>query len=228
MRRESPINVDRRHEEEFPLWFRNRDDVMPAGGKRLRCDSSVRAESSPRRPESDMFENVPALLVFNSKEEALEHPYPDMNKEEWTRVCDLFASEEFQRRSAINKENRAKLKIVHTSGARSFQRARALLKNPESDEISPALLYKKTHTNKDGMWTSEDARENFLEEARLQIEEMRARQLEYEALLVKRSDMEQTMREHLQMMEEQQRKKDEELMQMMASSNEKKTKSIGR
>ncbi|KAB1220013.1 hypothetical protein CJ030_MR3G018317 [Morella rubra] len=123
--------------------------------------------------------------VFNSKEEALEHPYPDMNKEEWTRVCDLFASEEFQRRSAINKENRAKLKIVHTSGARSFQRARALLKNPESDEISAALLYKKMHTNKDGMWTSEDARENFLEEARLQIEEMRARQLEYEALLVK-------------------------------------------
>ncbi|KAB1216541.1 hypothetical protein CJ030_MR4G023046 [Morella rubra] len=58
--------------------------------------------------------------VFNSKEEALEHPYPDMNKEEWTRVCDLFASEEFQRRSAINKENRAKLKIVHTSGARAL------------------------------------------------------------------------------------------------------------
>ncbi|KAB1212380.1 hypothetical protein CJ030_MR5G020713 [Morella rubra] len=103
----------------------------------------------------------------------LEHPYPDMNKEEWTRVCDLFASEEFQRRSAINKENRAKLKIVHTSGARSFQRARALLKNPESDEISPALLYKKTHTNKDGMWTSEDARENF--------EKMEALQLQYKS-----------------------------------------------
>ncbi|KAB1219357.1 hypothetical protein CJ030_MR3G001160 [Morella rubra] len=95
--------------------------------------------------------------VFNSKEEALEHPYPDMNKEEWTRVCDLFASEEFQRRSAINKENRAKLKIVHTSGARSFQRARALLKNLESVRLGLRLLYKKTHTNKDGMWTSEDA-----------------------------------------------------------------------
>ena len=34
--------------------------------------------------------------VFNSKEEALEHPYPKMNKEEWTRVYDLFWSEEFQ------------------------------------------------------------------------------------------------------------------------------------
>ncbi|KAB1213476.1 hypothetical protein CJ030_MR5G003454 [Morella rubra] len=181
-----------------------------------------------RTHKNRMFQHY---SVFNSKEEALEHPYPDMNKEEWTRVCDLFASEEFQRRSAINKENRAKLKIVHTSGARSFQRMRALLKNPESDEISPALLYKKMHTNKDGMWTSEDARENFekmealgtkagyvrglgrsLEEARLEIEEMRARQLEYEVLLVKWSDMEQTMREHLQMMEEQQQKKDEELM----------------
>ncbi|KAB1215817.1 hypothetical protein CJ030_MR4G010969 [Morella rubra] len=230
-----------------------------------------------RTHKNRMFQHY---SVFNSKEEALEHPYPDMNKEEWTCVCDLFASEEFQRRSAINKENRAKLKIVHTSGARSFQRARALLKNPESDEISPALLYKKTHTNKDGMWTSEDARENFekmealqlqhesegksyteveifaevlgmkagyvrglgrsvrsvgssssassvdlsqrLEEARLQIEEMRARQLEYEALLVKRSDMEQMMQEHLQMMEEQQRKKDEELMQMMAEQQRKK------
>ncbi|KAB1211816.1 hypothetical protein CJ030_MR5G010056 [Morella rubra] len=275
------------------------DDVMPAEGNVFGAIHQFELRVVPRRPESDMFEVVRVGLpysrlaprkadsyrthknrmfqhysVFNSKEEALEHPYPEMNKEEWTRVCDLFASEEFQRRSAINKENRAKLKIVHTSGARSFQRARALLKNPESDEISAALLYKKTHTNKDGMWTSEDARENFvscnirfndafvkkwkryscstsqreshifaevlgtkagyvrglgcsvrsvgssssvssvdlsrkLEEARLQIEEMRARQLEYEALLVKRSDMEQTMREHLQMMEEQQEEREE-------------------
>ncbi|KAB1220502.1 hypothetical protein CJ030_MR3G015755 [Morella rubra] len=110
--------------------------------------------------------------VFNSKEEALEHPYPDMNKEEWTRVCDLFVSEEFQRRSAINKENRAKLKIVHTSRARSFQLTKVLLKNSEFDEISAVLLYKKTHTNKDGMWTSEDAQENF--------EKMEVLQLQYE------------------------------------------------
>ncbi|KAB1201103.1 hypothetical protein CJ030_MR0G005101 [Morella rubra] len=46
-------------------------------------------------------------------------------------------------------------------------------KNPESDEISAALLYKKTHTNKDGMWTSEDARENF--------EKMEALQLQHES-----------------------------------------------
>ncbi|KAB1208980.1 hypothetical protein CJ030_MR6G022948 [Morella rubra] len=151
---------------------RTKDDVMPAGGKRLRCDSSVRAESSPDRFTVTSTMNTAYMThrnrmfqhysVFNSKEEALEHPYPEINKEEWTR-----------RRSAINKENRAKLKIVHISGARSFQHARALLKNPESDEISAALLYKKTHTNKDGMWTLEDARENF--------EKMEALQLQYES-----------------------------------------------
>ncbi|KAB1228181.1 hypothetical protein CJ030_MR5G008778 [Morella rubra] len=121
-----------------------------------------------RTHKNRMFQHY---SVFNSKEEALEHPYPEMNKEEWTR-----------RRSAINKENRAKLKIVHTSGARSFPTHKSVV-------ISSVDLSRK------------------LEEARLEIEEMRARQLEYEALLVKWSDMEQTMREHLQMMEEQQRRK---------------------
>ncbi|KAB1200052.1 hypothetical protein CJ030_MR0G008580 [Morella rubra] len=85
MRRQSPINVDRRHEEEFPLWFRNRDDVMPAGGKRLRCDSLVRAESSLRR-------------------------------------------------SAINKENRAKLKIVHTS-ERGPSNARSIVRKNEALQL---------------------------------------------------------------------------------------------
>ncbi|KAB1223228.1 hypothetical protein CJ030_MR2G002972 [Morella rubra] len=56
-----------------------------------------------------------------------------MNKEEWTRVCDLFASEEFQRRSAINKENRAKLKIVHTLERGSIEKMEALQLQHESE-----------------------------------------------------------------------------------------------
>ncbi|KAB1203662.1 hypothetical protein CJ030_MR8G002772 [Morella rubra] len=68
------------------------------------------------------------------------------------------------RRSAINRENRAKLKIVHTSGA---------LKISEFDQINLALLYKKMHTNKDDMLTLEDAQENF--------EKMEVLQLQYES-----------------------------------------------
>ncbi|KAB1225917.1 hypothetical protein CJ030_MR1G004457 [Morella rubra] len=88
-----------------------------------------------RTHKNRMFQHY---SVFNSKEEALEHPYPDMNKEEWTRVYDLFMSEEFQRRSAINKENRAKLKIVHTSerglsNAREFEKIEALQLQHESE-----------------------------------------------------------------------------------------------
>ncbi|KAB1203742.1 hypothetical protein CJ030_MR8G011196 [Morella rubra] len=148
--------------------------------------------------------------VFNSKEEALEHPYPDMNKEEWTRVCDLFPSEEFHRRSAINKENRAKLKIVHTSRARSFQYARALLVRKNGGDVVGARVRGKSYFEVEifievlGM--------KRLEEARL---EMRARQIEYEALIVKWLNMKQMMREHQQIMEEQQRKKDEEHQKMM-------------
>ncbi|KAB1223509.1 hypothetical protein CJ030_MR2G016877 [Morella rubra] len=156
-----------------------------------------------------------------------------MNKEEWTRVCDLFASEEFQRKSAINKENRAKLKIVHTSGARSFQRARALLVRKNGGVTVAARVEGKSYIEVEifaevlgtkagyvrGLGRSVRSVGSFslatyvdlsrrLEEARLEIEEMRARQMEYEALLVKWSDMEQTMREHLQMIEEQQWKKE--------------------
>ncbi|KAB1217449.1 hypothetical protein CJ030_MR4G018354 [Morella rubra] len=120
-------------EDDFQLDYDRTED-------RITVTSTM--NTAYRTHRNRMFQHY---SVFNSKEGALEHPYPEMNKEEWTR-----------RRSAINKENRAKLKIVHTSGARSFQRES--VKNPESDEISPALLYKKTHTNKDGMWTSEDAR----------------------------------------------------------------------
>ncbi|KAB1200850.1 hypothetical protein CJ030_MR0G006134 [Morella rubra] len=96
-----------------------------------------------RTHKNRMFQHY---SVFNSKEEALKHPYPDMNKEEWTRVYDLFVNEEFQRRSAINKENRAKLKIVHTSGARSFQRVRALLVRKNGGVTVAARVEGKSYT----------------------------------------------------------------------------------
>ncbi|KAB1199700.1 hypothetical protein CJ030_MR0G015470 [Morella rubra] len=139
MRRESPINVDRRHKEEFPLWFRNR--------------------------------------------------------------------------SAINKQNRAKLKIVHTLGARSFQHARALLEKMEALQLqheSEGKSYTKVEIFAEVLGTKAGYVRGLGRSVRASV---------------KRSDMEQTMREHLQMMEEQQRKKDEELMQMMVEQQGKKTKS---
>ncbi|KAB1216038.1 hypothetical protein CJ030_MR4G022481 [Morella rubra] len=162
-----------------------------------------------RTHKNRMFQHY---SVFNSKEEALEHPYPEMNKEEWTHVCDLFTSEEFQRRSAINKENRAKLKIVHTSGARKKWKCYSCSTSQRESHTLKWRFFAEVLGTKAGYVrglgcsvrsVGSSSSVSFvdlsrkLEEARLQIEEMRARQLEYEALLIKRSDMEQTMLEHL-------------------------------
>ncbi|KAB1206402.1 putative S-adenosylmethionine-dependent methyltransferase At5g38100 [Morella rubra] len=183
---------------------------MPAEGKRLRCDSSVRAESSPGtlavsgpslRDRNELPSPATAspvgtqsscasLLGVQFQRRGVRAPYPDMNKEEWTRVCDLFASEEFQRRSAINKENRAKLKIVHTSGARSFQRARALLRSDMEQTM-------REHTDDGGAATeAADADDELMQ------------------MMQRKKD-----EEHRKMMEEQQRtlvEQQERRMQLMA------------
>ncbi|KAB1226387.1 hypothetical protein CJ030_MR1G004840 [Morella rubra] len=172
---------------------------MSAGGKNLRCDLSVRAESTAGTlavlgPSLRDFNELPSPTTASSvgtqsscvstsgikhergstrgiallkartggkltvnipdgriggcteiectssvqfqRRRVLEHPYPEMNKK--NRLVSVIYS-----RSAINQENRAKLKIVHASGARSVQRMKALLKNPKFEEINPSLLYKK-------------------------------------------------------------------------------------
>ncbi|KAB1220496.1 Cytochrome P450 82C4 [Morella rubra] len=98
---------------------------------------------------------------FPSKEAALLKPHPDTTEEQWKELCDLFTSEAFMKRSEQNKKNRSKLTVNHAAGSRSFQRTRACMKNQESGNINPAELYKKNYTNKDGIWTSEGAREIY-------------------------------------------------------------------
>ncbi|KAB1212440.1 hypothetical protein CJ030_MR5G003794 [Morella rubra] len=144
------------------------DDVMPVGGKRLRCDSSVQTESNP----GTLAVSGPSLRDRN------ELPSPT--------TASPYAWD------CITQGSHGGKLIVHIPNGRTGgdDKASSMLsshigalvrqhvpfetkKNLESDEISPALLYKKTHTNKDGMWTSEDARENF--------EKMEALQLQHES-----------------------------------------------
>ncbi|KAB1226340.1 hypothetical protein CJ030_MR1G002810 [Morella rubra] len=98
---------------------------------------------------------------FPSKEAALLKPHPDTTKEQWKELCDLFTSEAFMKQSEQNKKNRSKLTVNHAAGSRSFQCTRACMKNQESSNINPVELYKKNYTNKDGIWTSEGAREIY-------------------------------------------------------------------
>ncbi|KAB1206767.1 hypothetical protein CJ030_MR7G013486 [Morella rubra] len=141
------------------------------GGKRLPCDSSVRAESTPstlavlgpslrdrnellsyhsqssRHPNDIRIRHIRgstrriALLEARIGEKLTIHIpdglravmtwHPQCSQVILVRSFDSMSHLK-RRRSAINKENRAKLKIVHTSGVRSFQHARALLEKGEA------------------------------------------------------------------------------------------------
>ncbi|KAB1205587.1 hypothetical protein CJ030_MR7G017759 [Morella rubra] len=103
------------------------------------------------------------------------------------------------KRSEQNKKNRSKLTVNHAAGSRSFQHIRACMKNQESGNINPAELYKKNYTNKDGIWTSEEAREIYhqLAKARDEIEAMRAaREKDLQEFVKKQAEMEAKLRDH--------------------------------
>lgn len=42
------------------------------------------------------LQGTQCIYRMHNKEDALKHPYSDMNMEEFTRICELFANEEFQ------------------------------------------------------------------------------------------------------------------------------------
>ncbi|KAB1226260.1 hypothetical protein CJ030_MR1G019573 [Morella rubra] len=112
-----------------------------------------------------------------------------MKKEDWAPICELFSTEEFQiyilEKSEINRQNRAKLTVAHTSGSRSFQRMLALMEKMEVLQLEHesegrSFIEVEIFTEVLGMKAS-----YRLEEARVEIEAMSSRQIEYEELLVK-------------------------------------------
>ncbi|KAB1226277.1 hypothetical protein CJ030_MR1G003746 [Morella rubra] len=138
----------RTREDHFDLDYTRQEDV------RTVVETMMTARRTHRNRMHAYFKKFP------SKEAALLKPHPDTTEEQWKELCDLFTSEAFMKRSEQNKKNRSKLNVNHAAGSRSFQRTRACMKNQESGNINPAELY-KNYTNKDGIWTSEGAREIY-------------------------------------------------------------------
>ncbi|KAB1213481.1 hypothetical protein CJ030_MR5G003449 [Morella rubra] len=171
---------------------------------------------------------------FPSKEAALLKPHPDTTEEQWKELCDLFTSEAFMKRSEQNKKNRSKLTVNHAAG--SFQRTRACMKNQESGNINPAELYKKNYTNKDGIWTSEGAREIYKQaemEATLRdhreeqrVEQERIRLEQEERMKREQERMRVEHEERMQQEQERMRKEQERLRAEISKELEKKMSSV--
>ncbi|KAB1216076.1 hypothetical protein CJ030_MR4G026978 [Morella rubra] len=67
-----------------------------------------------------------------------------------------------QGKSEINRRNRSKLTVYHTTGTKSFARKRhELLGAVHIDEVGPADLYAASHKRKNGEWICDAARMNF-------------------------------------------------------------------
>ncbi|XP_021318236.1 uncharacterized protein LOC110436181 isoform X3 [Sorghum bicolor] len=95
-------------------------------------------------------------MYFDKKitDEQLKKMYGDrVNDSDWEYLVAHWMSPEFEVRTKTAKANRAKLAIHHTSGTKSFARARhelghLLQRPPRRDEV-----YIKTHTRKNGVPT---------------------------------------------------------------------------
>ncbi|KAB1215855.1 hypothetical protein CJ030_MR4G010931 [Morella rubra] len=165
------------------------DDVMPAGGKHLRCDSSVRAESSL----GTLAVSGPSLRDRN------ELPSPDTASPVGTQSSCAYTFEGSTREIALPKARIGGKLTVHIPDGRTASddnassillshigkmKALQLQYESEGKSYTEVEIFCKVLGTKAGyVRVSSVDLSRRLEEARLQIEEMRARQLKYEALL---------------------------------------------
>ncbi|KAB1226514.1 hypothetical protein CJ030_MR1G018144 [Morella rubra] len=99
---------------------------------------------------------------FPTKEEALKNPHEQVEPKMWTKLCNIFADPRYEGKSEINRRNRSKLTVYHTTGTKSFARKRhELLGAVHIDEVGPADLYAASHKRKNGEWICDAARMNF-------------------------------------------------------------------
>ncbi|KAB1216650.1 hypothetical protein CJ030_MR4G008619 [Morella rubra] len=152
---------------------------MTVGGKRLHCDSSARSVGASNHPRTRSAATPPNVVDNNlpSPESSTRiAPRRVVVRDDFNLDYDrpedcntVMSTMNIAYMTHRNRMHQAKLTVAHTSGARSFHHALVLMKDLETDQINPVLMYKKMHTNKDGVWTSDTAWEHFEKMEALQL-----------------------------------------------------------
>ncbi|KAL3638292.1 hypothetical protein CASFOL_017663 [Castilleja foliolosa] len=96
----------------------------------------------------------------NVREAKRNKPASVNDQQQWEILCDHFNSPVFQHQSEANSNNRKKMQAKHVTGRTPFTiiQNEISLKNGESDMIE---LYKFTHENVRGTWSSDVAKKNW-------------------------------------------------------------------
>ncbi|KAL3638347.1 hypothetical protein CASFOL_017718 [Castilleja foliolosa] len=98
---------------------------------------------------------------FGNVREAKQNKPTSVNdQQQWEILCDHFNSSEFQHQSEANSNNRKKMQAKHVTGRTPFTiiQNEISLKNGDYDMIE---LYKYTHANVKGKWSSAVAKKNW-------------------------------------------------------------------
>ncbi|KAL3643648.1 hypothetical protein CASFOL_014463 [Castilleja foliolosa] len=96
----------------------------------------------------------------NVREAKRNKPASVNDQQQWEILCDHFNSPEFQHQSEANSNNRKKMQAKHVTGRTPFTiiQNEISLKNGDCDMIE---LYKYTHANVKGKWSSALAKKNW-------------------------------------------------------------------
>ncbi|KAH1250905.1 Disease resistance protein [Glycine max] len=99
-------------------------------------------------------------LKFETKEEALKHVPDDINDSDWQFLVDYFSSPYFEIMSVQNKANKAKHRIHHTAGSKSFLAVSNDARDPVTGKEPDLQTFcQLTHKRGNGEWIDEASKE---------------------------------------------------------------------
>ncbi|KAL3638435.1 hypothetical protein CASFOL_017806 [Castilleja foliolosa] len=97
----------------------------------------------------------------NVQEAKRNKPNTVSDQEQWELLCDHFDSPEFKNQSQANSNNRKKMRAKHITGRTPFTIIQNEISDQKGDDCDMIELYKSTHENVNGKWSSDVAKENW-------------------------------------------------------------------
>ncbi|KAL3618485.1 hypothetical protein CASFOL_037567 [Castilleja foliolosa] len=118
-----------------------------------------RLKSSSRQQRYRLHQHYKKFA--NRQEAKRNKPAQVSDQQQWELLCDHFESPEFKNQSQANSNNRKKMRAKHITGRTPFTIIQNEISGQKVDDCDMIELYKTTHENVKGKWSSDVAKENW-------------------------------------------------------------------
>ncbi|XP_030953586.1 uncharacterized protein LOC115976445 [Quercus lobata] len=163
-----------REQENVPLKFTDWKKV-PDINKRKLFDKVLEyfkvegREKEVWRQMGNSYSNYRDFLKTNwfkpygeATEEARANVPPGVERDDWNCLVDLWTNKDYMDMCLINKNNRSKNDIVHTSGSKSFQQRSAEEKEKTGHDPTRVQLFDVTHVQPNGQAVNEPTQDALM------------------------------------------------------------------